>query len=109
MNAATDTAPEATPDGLTAPPPAIEVRGLRTQFGPQVIHDGLDFQVEPGEIMGVVGGSGTGKSVLLRTIIGLIKPAAGRIAVLGQSGRPTCEPCSGAGASCSRTAPSSHR
>jgi phospholipid/cholesterol/gamma-HCH transport system ATP-binding protein len=84
MNAATDTAPESTPDGRTAPPPAIEVRGLRTQFGPQVIHDGLDFQVEPGEIMGVVGGSGTGKSVLLRTIIGLIKPAAGRIAVLGQ-------------------------
>jgi phospholipid/cholesterol/gamma-HCH transport system ATP-binding protein len=101
MNAATDTAPESTPDGRTAPPPAIEVRGLRTQFGSQVIHDGLDFQVEPGEIMGVVGGSGTGKSVLLRTIIGLIKPAAGRIAVLGQD--------TGAGASCSRTAPSSHR
>jgi phospholipid/cholesterol/gamma-HCH transport system ATP-binding protein len=66
------------------PAPVIEVRGLRTQFGPQVIHDGLDFLVEPGEIMGVVGGSGTGKSVLLRTIIGLIRPAAGRITVLGQ-------------------------
>ena len=63
--------------------PVIEVHGLRTQFGAQVIHDGLDFQVAPGEIMGVVGGSGTGKSVLLRTIIGLIRPAAGRVCVLG--------------------------
>ncbi len=64
--------------------PVIEVRGLRTQFGSQVIHDGLDFQVAPGEIMGVVGGSGTGKSVLLRTIIGLNRPAAGEIVVLGR-------------------------
>jgi phospholipid/cholesterol/gamma-HCH transport system ATP-binding protein len=64
--------------------PVIEVHGLRTQFGAQVIHDGLDFAVQPGEVMGVVGGSGSGKSVLLRTIIGLIGPAAGRIVVLGQ-------------------------
>ena len=62
----------------------IRVTGLRTQFGRQVIHDNLDFEVRPGEIMGVVGGSGTGKSVLLRTIIGLITPAAGRIQVLGR-------------------------
>jgi phospholipid/cholesterol/gamma-HCH transport system ATP-binding protein len=79
------TAPDQTaPDGRIRAAPVIEVRGLRTQFGTQVIHDGLDFLVEPGEIMGVVGGSGTGKSVLLRTIIGLIRPAAGQIAVLGQ-------------------------
>jgi len=78
------TAPEQVPDGRIQTAPVIEVRGLRTQFGPQVIHDGLDFLVEPGEIMGVVGGSGSGKSVLLRTIIGLIRPAAGRITVLGQ-------------------------
>ncbi len=64
--------------------PAIEVRGLRTQLGVQVIHDGLDFVIERGEIMGLVGGSGSGKSVLLRTIIGLIKPAAGRILVRGR-------------------------
>ncbi len=83
-DAASDATPESAGGGRTAPPPAIEVRGLRTQFGPQVIHDGLDFRVEPGEIMGVVGGSGTGKSVLLRTIVGLIKPAAGRITILGQ-------------------------
>ena len=57
----------------------IRVRGLRTQFGSQIIHDGLDLDVYRGEVIGVVGGSGTGKSVLLRSIIGLIKPAAGRI------------------------------
>ena len=77
-------APDPAPDGRTETAPAIEVRGLRTQFGAQVIHEDLDFLVEPGEIMGVVGGSGTGKSVLLRTVIGLIKPAAGRICVLGR-------------------------
>jgi phospholipid/cholesterol/gamma-HCH transport system ATP-binding protein len=70
-------------DGRAQPGPVIEVQGLRTQFGTQVIHDGLDFQVELGEIMGVVGGSGSGKSVLLRTIVGLIRPAAGRVCVLG--------------------------
>ena len=59
----------------------IEIEGLRTQFGAQVIHENLDFAVRRGEVMGVVGGSGTGKSVLMRTVIGLIKPAAGRIRV----------------------------
>ena len=47
------------------------VRGLVTRFGAQVMHDGLDLDVRRGEVLGVVGGSGTGKSVLLRTIIGL--------------------------------------
>jgi phospholipid/cholesterol/gamma-HCH transport system ATP-binding protein len=61
----------------------IEVRGLRTQFGPHVVHDGLDLDVRRGEILGVVGGSGTGKSVLLRSIAGLQRPAAGAIRVLG--------------------------
>ncbi|MGC8050080.1 ATP-binding cassette domain-containing protein, partial [Salmonella enterica] len=55
----------------------IDVRGLRNQFGPQVVHDQLDLQVRRGEILGVVGGSGTGKSVLLRSIVGLQRPAAG--------------------------------
>ncbi len=64
---------------------AIRIRGLRTQFGEQVIHDGLDLDVAKGEILGVVGGSGTGKSVLLRTIIGLNRPAAGSVEVLGQA------------------------
>ena len=61
----------------------IRVRGLRTQFGKQVIHDGLDLDVRRGEVLGVVGGSGTGKSVLMRAIIGLIQPAAGRVEVFG--------------------------
>jgi len=61
----------------------IEVRGLVNQFGPQRIHDNLDLDVHRGEVLGVVGGSGTGKSVLLRTIIGLNRPRAGRITVLG--------------------------
>ena len=51
--------------------PVISVRGLRTAFGSQVIHDNLNLDVRPGEILGVVGGSGTGKSVLMRAIIGL--------------------------------------
>jgi phospholipid/cholesterol/gamma-HCH transport system ATP-binding protein len=65
-------------------PLAIRIRGLRTQFGPAVIYENLDLDVRVGEIMGVVGGSGTGKSVLLRTIVGLNKPAAGTIEIFGQ-------------------------
>ena len=48
----------------------MKLRGVRTQFGDNIIHDNLDFDVFRGEIIGLVGGSGTGKSVLLRTIIG---------------------------------------
>ncbi len=62
---------------------AIRVRGLDTRFGTHVVHDGLDLEVKRGEILGVVGGSGTGKSVLLRTIVGLNPAAAGEIEVLG--------------------------
>ncbi len=68
----------------TEPTPAIRIRGLRTQFGSAVIHDGLDLDIERGEIIGVVGGSGTGKSVLLRTVIGLNRRTAGTIEVLGR-------------------------
>ena len=62
----------------------IEVRGLCTRFGRHVVHEGLDLDLRRGEILGVVGGSGTGKSVLLRAIVGLVRPAAGTIRVLGQ-------------------------
>ena len=62
----------------------IDVRGLRNQFGTQVVHEQLDLQVRRGEILGVVGGSGTGKSVLLRSIVGLQRPAAGQVKVFGQ-------------------------
>ena len=65
--------------------PIIEVRGLSNSFGDQVIHEGLDLDVRRGEILGVVGGSGTGKSVLMRSIIGLQEPGAGDIKVFGES------------------------
>jgi phospholipid/cholesterol/gamma-HCH transport system ATP-binding protein len=64
--------------------PAIEVRGLVNAFGDHVVHDHLDLTVERGEVMGVVGGSGAGKSVLLNTIIGLRRPQAGTVRVFGQ-------------------------
>jgi phospholipid/cholesterol/gamma-HCH transport system ATP-binding protein len=62
----------------------IRVRDLVTRFGSQVVHDGLSFEVRPNEIMGIVGGSGTGKSVLLRTILGLRRPQAGTVEVYGR-------------------------
>src|SRR6195256_5005267 len=61
----------------------IRVRGLVTRFGTQTVHEGLDLDVRRGEVIGVVGGSGSGKSVLLRTVIGLKRPDAGSIDVLG--------------------------
>jgi len=64
---------------------AIRVRGLRNSFGPHVVHDNLNLDVRKGEILGVVGGSGTGKSVLMRAIIGLQAPTAGEISVFGES------------------------
>lgn len=59
----------------------IQIKDLHTQFGNQVIHDGLNLDVLRGTILGVVGGSGSGKSVLLRTIIGLNKPQQGMVFV----------------------------
>ncbi|SEM96724.1 phospholipid/cholesterol/gamma-HCH transport system ATP-binding protein [Sphingomonas gellani] len=64
--------------------PIITVRGLKNGFGDQIVHDGLDLDVRRGEILGVVGGSGTGKSVLMRSIIGLQTPLAGEITVFGE-------------------------
>jgi phospholipid/cholesterol/gamma-HCH transport system ATP-binding protein len=69
----------------------IEVRGLRNQFGTHVVHDDLDLDVYRGEILGVVGGSGTGKSVLLRSIAGLQRPAAGSVRMLGTDMETTTE------------------
>ncbi|GHG36368.1 ABC transporter ATP-binding protein [Paracoccus aerius] len=64
--------------------PVVRVRGLRTQFGNHVVHEGLDLDLRRGEILGVVGGSGTGKSVLLRAIVGLEACQGGTIEVLGK-------------------------
>ena len=104
MNAATQNRLFAE-DGVTTEP-VISVRGLRTAFGDHVVHDNLDLTVFRGEIMVLVGGSGTGKTVLLRQIIGLERPAAGSVRVLGQScsssRRPSGGACRTAGACCSR-------
>ncbi len=63
----------------------IEVRGLCNRFGRNTVHENLDLDLYRGEILGVVGGSGTGKSVLLRTIVGLNRPVAGEIRLFGQN------------------------
>ena len=66
-----------------APQPIIEARGIVNRFGAQVVHDGLDLTVQAGEIFGIVGGSGSGKSVLLNTLLGLRKPQAGEVRIRG--------------------------
>jgi phospholipid/cholesterol/gamma-HCH transport system ATP-binding protein len=63
----------------------ISIKGLRNSFGEQVVHEGLDLEVHRGEILGVVGGSGTGKSVMMRSIIGLQTPDEGEVTVFGES------------------------
>ena len=63
--------------------PVISVRGIVNRFGRQVVHDGVDLDVGRGEIFGIVGGSGSGKSVLLRTMLGLQVPAGGSVAIEG--------------------------
>lgn len=64
--------------------PAIVIEGLCTRFGHHVVHENLDLTVRRGEVLGIVGGSGSGKSVLLNSIIGLRQPDAGSITVFGQ-------------------------
>lgn len=66
-------------------PPVIRVRGLVSRFGGQTVHDGLDLEVAAGEIFGIVGGSGTGKSVLLRTILGLKAADGGTVELYGRA------------------------
>ena len=63
--------------------PVLQVQGLVNRFGTQVVHDGLDMEVRADEVFGVVGGSGSGKSVLLRTILGLQRPIAGVVRIDG--------------------------
>lgn len=64
--------------------PLVEIRGLVNRFGSQTVHENLDLDILPGEILGVVGGSGTGKSVLLRSIVGLRRPNGGSVRVFGE-------------------------
>lgn len=76
----------AKPDNVPTlrPEPVISVRGLVNRFGAQVVHDGVSLDVLPGEVLGIVGGSGSGKSVLLRTMLGLQRPTAGRVLLEGK-------------------------
>lgn len=69
---------------MSDPEIIIQVRGLENRFGEAVVHENLDLDVRKGEILGVVGGSGTGKSVLMRSIIGLQTPVAGEVTVFGE-------------------------
>ena len=72
--------------------PALEVEGLVNRFGKQVVHDGLSMQVRADEVFGIVGGSGSGKSVLLRTILGLQRPLAGVVRIAGADVTRMSEP-----------------
>lgn len=73
-----------TPEDCLTLTPVISVTGLRTAFGDHVVHDNLNLTVYPGEILVLVGGSGSGKTVLLRQIIGLSRPARGEVRILGR-------------------------
>jgi len=65
--------------------PPIEVKGLVSAYGDHVVHDGLDLTIPRGKVVGVIGGSGAGKSVLLNTIIGLREPQGGSVKVFGEN------------------------
>lgn len=84
MSSTRDRADLADEEALNGSGPAIEVTDLRTAFDDHVVHDGLNLTVRRGEVLGVVGGSGSGKSVLLNTIIGLRRPQGGTVKVFGQ-------------------------
>jgi ABC-type transporter Mla maintaining outer membrane lipid asymmetry ATPase subunit MlaF len=85
--------------------PILSARGIVNRFGKQVVHDKLNLDILRGEIIGIAGGSGSGKSVLLKTLVGLHRPNAGKVLVDGeaiQKIRPAKKPRSSA--SCSSKA-----
>ncbi len=82
-HSAPDSAPDTAAGAAPTAPPVIDLRGIVTRFGGQTVHDGLDLQIRQGELVALIGGSGTGKSVLLREIIGLHRPDAGAVRLLG--------------------------
>ena len=83
--ASTAASPRSPPDATerARKPPVLEVEGIVTRFGRNTIHDGVSFAVARGQVLAIIGGSGTGKSVLLREIIGLLRPTAGTVRLLG--------------------------
>jgi phospholipid/cholesterol/gamma-HCH transport system ATP-binding protein len=68
---------------LSAAAPVLEVDSIVTRFGEQTVHDGVTFSVPHGQVVGLIGGSGSGKSVLVREIIGLLRPTSGKVRLLG--------------------------
>ncbi|RPH46498.1 MAG: ATP-binding cassette domain-containing protein [Burkholderiales bacterium] len=82
MSAGADTVTRPAPEGPAAET-VISLRGVGTRFGSQVVHDGLDLDVRRGDLVALIGGSGSGKSVLLREIIGLHRPDTGEVRLLG--------------------------
>jgi ABC-type transporter Mla maintaining outer membrane lipid asymmetry ATPase subunit MlaF len=97
---------------MTAGRNVIEIRGLWTEFNTHaqfVVHQDLDLDVQRGEVLSLVGGSGTGKTVLLRQILGLESPSRGSVSVLGQAppawanaARPAAWACCSSTGRCSR-------
>ena len=77
--------PPAEPDSATRAPPAISVRNLRMGYGTRVLLDNASFEVQRGEILVILGGSGCGKSSLMKNLIGLYQPMAGDILIAGRS------------------------
>jgi len=82
VSAGADTVTRPAPEGPAAET-VISLRGVGTRFGSQVVHDGLDLDVRRGDLVALIGGSGSGKSVLLREIIGLHRPDTGEVRLLG--------------------------
>lgn len=74
-----------------SPSPLIKIAHLKTRFGNTVIHDDISLNIYPGEILGIVGGSGSGKSLLLRYLIGLDAPQKGKIAYLTDPPYPSTQ------------------
>ncbi|HEY1630732.1 MAG TPA: ATP-binding cassette domain-containing protein [Rhizomicrobium sp.] len=64
--------------------PKIELRGVKKRFGPKVVLDGVDLAIAPGTSMVIIGGSGSGKSVTIKSVLGIVRPDAGQIFVDGQ-------------------------
>ena len=61
----------------------VELRGVKKRFGSKVVLDGIDLKIEPGKSLVVIGGSGTGKSVMIKCVLGILRPNAGEIFVDG--------------------------
>ncbi len=70
---------------LAASPPVLQVEGIHTHLGGHWLHKGVDFSIGRGEVVALIGGSGTGKSVLLRECIGLMRPSRGRVRLFGEN------------------------